>query len=430
MPDSQVAFGLVLSYLTPTEQQLATIEKPGTLAGQADVRRPLDSLRPRPDQYATLSMRVRDTEERVALKNTSAKGGVSMYNANMMIQTVSQSVTEKVQISQTFDDDRLFFFGKNLDTLNISALLVENDTFQWVHEWHTNYLATTRGTIAAERGTEAELSVEDVRYHGYITQFALTRASTDRHMTTLQFTMVLTRQTFARALRSSYDVTKVTQESLSSALERAQLQTRGTLYGTERTPTLLEIAKSGVFQTNKPTTSAKKSAPTRDAFPTEYPNTAQGLPIDQVRDVTISAALASKLSGTGIPVASIAPNLADLGPGEQAALLGARVISPALRADAVARAAAPRTEPVFDRYVGLIPAGMPIALFQARQVGLGLLSIVIDGVVTAAATELTQAFTSGTTDVFSDAGTTLKDTLLTRAGFAPTQEFNDAMVLG
>ena len=429
MLDSQVAFGLVLSYPTPTKQQLATIEKPGTLAGQADVRRPLDSLRPRPDQYATLSMRVRDTEERVALKNTSAKGGVSMYNANMMIQSVSQSVTEKVQISQTFDDDRLFFFGKNLDTLNISALLVENDTFQWVHEWHTNYLATTRGTIAAERGTEAELSVEDVRYHGYITQFALTRASTDRHLTTLQFTMVLTRQTFARALRSSYDVTKVTQESLSSALERAQLQTRGTLYGTERTPTLLEIAKSGVFQTGKPTTSAEKPAPTRDAFPTEYPNTAQGLPIDQVRDVTISAALASKLSGADIPVPTMY-NLADLEPEKQAVLLGTRVISPALRADAVARAAAPRTEPVFDRYVGLIPAGMPIALFQARQVGLGLLSIMIDGVVTAAATELTQAFTSGTTDVFSDAGTTLKDTLLTRAGFAPTQEFNDAMVLG
>jgi len=428
MPDDQIAFGLVLQYAEPTrQQQLATIARTETGDGQADVRRPLDALRARPDQYATLSMCVRGTNDRELVSNTSVRGGRSTFTANMMIQNVSQSVTEKVQISQTFDDDRLFFFGKNLDTLNIAALLVENDSFQWVHEWHANYLSGVRGTIAAERGTEAELTVEDVRYYGYITQFALTRASTDRHLTTLQFTMVTTRQQFLRELRSTFELSSADATGLSAALDEAALLARGTVVSTQAPPSLLQIARQATADATSVQSAPPRLGTTREAFPSEYPNNAQGLPIDQVRDVQINSALSNKLlKAPSAGADRVRRNLYDYDTQKQDSLLRAKITTPAQRVDAQARAAAPRTEPLFDRYVGLLPPGMPIGVFQVRQVGLGLLSIAIDAVASTAATSITQALTGGSGNIVD----TFSEALRARAGLVRPPEFDDSQVLG
>lgn len=386
-------FGLTLTITPPTPKDLSIIRTGSTKAGQADVRRPLESLRVRPDQYATLRVPGK------SLRNTSAKGGTSAYTANLLIQNVNQGTTEKSQIAQTFDDDRVFFFGRNLDTLQVQAVLLENESFQWMQEWQQNFLDTLRGTKTADAGTRVELVVEDVQYFGYMTQFNLTRAATDRHMYSLGFTFVVTRTQFLRELRSTFSLPASTGATFGAALDAAAGVARRQLRSGKHS--LADIASISLEQLENESAASRKGS-TRQAFPAEYPNTPAGLPVDEVQRVTVNKAIRDALLSVPPPTERGTPNLFDLPVEEQDALVKKQILAPAHRATLRANPHTPRAieDYVFDRYVPLIPTGSPPAVYQARQVGLGIVSLGVAALAATAGNVVQSGSFAGASDDF------------------------------
>jgi len=394
MADSAYEFALTLVSQLAKPPVLDRKLKAHDSAGQGDVRRPLDSLRVLPDTYATLAVRVRSSNTRVQLHNTSATGGKSFYTANMLLQSVSTTVTEKMQLTQTFDDDRLFFFGKNLDTLNVRAILIENESFQWAQEWYENYLRATGGTASAERGAEAELRIEERRYYGYLTQFNMEVSSNDRHMTNLSFAFTVTRTVELRELHHEFPIAaqQTAGDTITAALSQAARETAlGSSAGIQTS--LSDVVQRGINTLNARLTpgSVERKGSTREAFPAEFPNNAQGYAVDQVRDIQISAAIAARVATPSYtPLDTVVSLLADGRDEEARLLLLGGVVQPRatlLRAQGRRDedVAAVRDNRTFDRYVGLIPASTSIAAFQARQVALGLADIALSSLTNAAA---------------------------------------------
>jgi hypothetical protein len=412
---------------TYANTQLSSAEKPvrpHVSDGQGDVRRPLGDFRVLPDTYATLSVRRRGGAL-VQLKNTSADKGVSTYTANMLIQNVSISVTEKMQLTQTFDNDRLFFFGKNLDTLNVRAILIENESFQWYQEWYANYVSATSGTASAERGAEAVLRIEEYQYFGYITQFSCDEGSSDRHALNLSFMFTVVRSVDLRELRASYPILQNVADVASAgaqitrALQSAQIGAQASrAFGDIKLSAVLKRASQNFLL---PVTAKYKPAPMRTAFPDEYPNSAEGYEIDALEDAKITKAITTAVRSIPVTAAltgSSTETVASLL--RRAELSSSEEVRSALdaKADALAnkivndyRLSVMRRptsrERTYDRYTGLYPAAMPPAVFQARQVGLGFASIALSAV----STTVVSAFTDPTP-------TSFKDALLTRAGLS------------
>lgn len=166
---------------------------------QKNVRRPLNALETRKDTYASLS--VLRGSGRAEVNNTSAdSNNRSQYTTNLMIQSINYSTQEKMQLSQTFDRDRLLFFGTQVPTLQVSAILIENETFQWLHEFYENYVSTMSGSELARTGSRAELVVEDKRFEGYLTNLSFERNAQDRHTASINFTLSVTKTEFTRKL--------------------------------------------------------------------------------------------------------------------------------------------------------------------------------------------------------------------------------------
>ena len=117
-----------------TEASDSLKDEMGATGSNKDIRRPLDALTLPDNSYATITML-----PRMPLLNTSVESGSSAANANILIQSLSFSVSEKHQRAQTFDRDRLFFFGQGLPSLSITAKTLDTLTFQWLQELYQNY---------------------------------------------------------------------------------------------------------------------------------------------------------------------------------------------------------------------------------------------------------------------------------------------------
>lgn len=164
------------------------------------VRRPFDALSAYKDTYAALV-----APSGSPLLNSSETAGSSRYTTNFIIQSISHSAQEKSQVTHTFSEDRVFFFGSAIDTLQVDALLVENRTFQWLQEWYTNYksaLSGSEATTAAQDG-RVTLQCEDREYEGFITEMSTVRTAQDRHGVQLRFTMLVANVTFTRDLKTT-----------------------------------------------------------------------------------------------------------------------------------------------------------------------------------------------------------------------------------
>ena len=78
----------------------------------------------------------------------------------------------------------------------MNAIVIENESFQWLHEFYTNYQNSLSGSELAEAGAKVELYVEGKRLSGYLTNFSFRRASNDLHTATVDFAMTVFKTEF------------------------------------------------------------------------------------------------------------------------------------------------------------------------------------------------------------------------------------------
>lgn len=171
--------------MTSRDGELATV-----------VRRPFGGLAVLKDTYAVLSAPH-------SLRNTNYEDPKSKpATANFIIQSLSHSAQQRSQVTQTFSEDRVFFFGHTVDTLQVDAMLLENQTFQWLQEWYVNYKESVSGSAstAAELDGQVELRCEDRVYSGFVTDMSFVRNAQDRHGVQLRFTMLVAEVEFTRKL--------------------------------------------------------------------------------------------------------------------------------------------------------------------------------------------------------------------------------------
>jgi hypothetical protein len=242
----------------------------GARGSNKDIRRPLDALTLPDDSYATISLLSGGT-----LKNTSVATGTSSSNANILIQSLSYSVSEKHQRAQTFDRDRLFFFGQALPSLSISAKTLDTLTFQWLQELYENYATRIGGSVSAENGAKVQITSDNRVYTGYILDLRFTKTSQDRYMADVAFTMALTNLKHLKRLRSTVDGKDLDQIDIADALsDISEL-----IIQSESAEASLSasLASQSSTQSRVATPITKDSYAFKDIYVNEYPNRSYGM---------------------------------------------------------------------------------------------------------------------------------------------------------
>jgi hypothetical protein len=242
----------------------------GARGSNQDIRRPLDALTLPDDSYATISLLSGGK-----LKNTSVATGTSSSNANILIQSLSYSVTEKHQRAQTFDRDRLFFFGQALPSLSISAKTLDTLTFQWLQELYENYATRIGGSISAERGAKVQITSDNRVYTGYILNLNFAKNSLDRYAADISFNMSLTNLKHLKRLRSTVDEKDLGQVSIEKALQGVSDILKGSNGAGAETDTSL-AAQSATTSPEAATPVTAGSYAFKDIYVNEYPNRSYG----------------------------------------------------------------------------------------------------------------------------------------------------------
>lgn len=239
------------------------------------VRRPFGGLAVLKDTYAVLSAPH-------SLRNTNYEDPKSKpATANFIIQSLSHSAQQRSQVTQTFSEDRVFFFGHTVDTLQVDAMLLENQTFQWLQEWYLNYKESVSGSAstAAKLDGQVELRCEDRVYSGFVTDMSFVRNAQDRHGVQLRFTMLVAEVEFTRELSrkgrklgGNLDAQAKAYNALNARLSALRRSTVRALNGPARALTEAEVlalstAEITAVQAAKPKVT---EVSLREAYPTEF----------------------------------------------------------------------------------------------------------------------------------------------------------------
>ncbi len=177
------------------------------------VRRPLRGIQFKKDTYATISV-WKDSSESYweqsgevsaewdyrtggkyggssRLKNSSMKEDVN-FTTNFLLQSVSETRTEKFQPMPTFGNAYGFFFGEQPRMVTYSAVLLNTADFQWEIEWWDNYENYLRGTKLVERGERAYIYYDDRVVEGYLLNAMTVKNANDPRAVMVNFTMFVT----------------------------------------------------------------------------------------------------------------------------------------------------------------------------------------------------------------------------------------------
>jgi hypothetical protein len=138
----------------------------------ANVRRPIYGMTLKEPRFAYISLYQDLGEENatqvVSIIDSSAPGGFSDANHNFILQGVSESRQEKVQIIETFGDHFAFFYGQKPIVLQVQGMLFNSADFNWKNEFLANYERLLRGTKCVENRTRVFLGWDDVVAQGYM----------------------------------------------------------------------------------------------------------------------------------------------------------------------------------------------------------------------------------------------------------------------
>jgi hypothetical protein len=165
------------------------------------VRRPLRGIQFKKDTFATISVwgahpgqanSVAANAGRGGfLENSSVQGDVN-FSTNFLLQSVSETRTEKFQPMPTFGNAYGFFFGEQPRMVTYSAILLNTADFQWEIEWWDNYENYLRGTKLVERGERAYIYYDDRVVEGYLLNAMTVKNANDPRAVMVNFTMFVT----------------------------------------------------------------------------------------------------------------------------------------------------------------------------------------------------------------------------------------------
>jgi len=147
-------------------------------AGLANVRRPLRGVEIKEDTYACLKVLRADGSEMPFMDSSSANGQSTSYS-NFILQSVQEQRMEKHQIVETFGDTYLFLFGEAPRFLDVSAVLLNSNDFNWEAEWWANWETTLRGSKSVENGARTYLFYDDNIVEGYMLMAQAQKISTE-----------------------------------------------------------------------------------------------------------------------------------------------------------------------------------------------------------------------------------------------------------
>jgi len=157
-------------------------------AGLSNVRRPLRGMEIKEDTYAALKVIRSDGSEVLFMDSSSATGTSTSYS-NFILQSVTESRMEKHQIIETFGDAYIYFFGESPRFLEVQAILVNSNDFNWEAEWWENWNNTLRGTKSVENGARTYLFYDDNVVEGYLLLAQASKVSSEPFMVQLSWRM-------------------------------------------------------------------------------------------------------------------------------------------------------------------------------------------------------------------------------------------------
>jgi hypothetical protein len=155
-------------------------------------RRPTRGIEIKEDTYATLKVVKSDGSILPLLDSSTPDGSNTSGYANFLLQSVQEQRVEKQQIIETFGASYIFFFGEQPRFLQVSAIVLNTNDFNWEAEWWANYNTYLRGTKLVEMGARCYLSYDDSVVEGYITQCAGSKTSMEPHHVQIQFQFFVT----------------------------------------------------------------------------------------------------------------------------------------------------------------------------------------------------------------------------------------------
>jgi len=166
-------------------------------ADGTNVRRPLYGIEVKEPRFAFLSL-LQDLGEgagpqEISLIDSSAPGGYSNANHNFILQSVSESRTEKTQIVETFGDHFVFFYGQSPIVLQVQGMLLNTKDFNWKNEILANYDRYLRGTRCVENRTRAYLGWDDALAQGYILNIQISYSADNPLLIPFSFSMLLSK---------------------------------------------------------------------------------------------------------------------------------------------------------------------------------------------------------------------------------------------
>jgi hypothetical protein len=160
-------------------------------AGAASVRRPMRGVEVKQDTHAILKV-VDLMGKEIKLYDSGSVTGKSAYYTNFILQSVGEPREEKFQITETFGDPYIFFYGERPRFLDCSAILINSLDFNWQAEFFENYDKYLRGSRCAEIGARIYMFYDDTVVEGYMLLANAEVNAVNPMVVQLQFKMFLT----------------------------------------------------------------------------------------------------------------------------------------------------------------------------------------------------------------------------------------------
>jgi len=172
-------------------------------AGVKNVRRPDRGIEVKEDTYAVFRV-VRADGSEIKLVDSSWAEGEGRGYANFLLQSVQDARMERQQIIETFSSPLVFFFGESPRFIDVSALLLNTNDFNWEAEWWENYNKYLRGTQLVESGARAYLHYDDTIIEGYPLNATAVKSADTPYIVQLQFRMFVTNYANVSAIGDPY----------------------------------------------------------------------------------------------------------------------------------------------------------------------------------------------------------------------------------
>lgn len=164
---------------------------PGDRAGLSSVRRPLRGLEVKEDTYAIIKV-IRADGTELPLVDQSSPTGEDTRTASFILQQVQEARMEKHQIVETFGESYIFFFGESPRFVDVTAILINSNDFNWEAEWWHNWETKLRGTKTVEQGARTYLFYDDNIVEGYMLMAQAVKTSDQPYLIQLTFRMFVT----------------------------------------------------------------------------------------------------------------------------------------------------------------------------------------------------------------------------------------------